>query len=898
MEAYELMMSTNNILSPANGAPVLMPSKDIVLGLYYLTLMRKEEKGEGAVVKDSVEAQYLYENKRVSLHAKVWGYAPDEYGNNVRTETTLGRMILLGILPKGMPFALINKVMASKDVGHIIDWSCRYQSRDVVVELVDNLMEYGFRYATRSGISFGKADLIVPDSKEQYVKDAWKRVNTYHQQYMDGLITQGERFNKVTDSWSQCAENVSASMMDVISEDRKGSPLNSVYMMMTSGARGSVAQMRQLTGMRGLIARHDGTIVETPILSNFREGLTALEYFNSTHGARKGLSDTAFKTANSGYLTRRLVDVAQDCVITQKDCGVSEGIVVKALIEGGMVRASLGEQALGRVLAEDVMDTEGACLFPAGTLLDESHIAVLDQHDLDFVRVRSVLTCQAARGVCALCYGRDLAKGYLVNVGEVVGVIAAQSIGEPGTQLTMRTFHTGGAAQRAVEDAFIDAETAGRVVLKNAKTLENRQGENLVINRHTDLMVRDEQGRLTLTYRLPYGALLKVKDGEQIQSKQRLAEWDPYTIPVLAECEGQIKYHDLVSGISLKETVDEMTGIPKRMVSDWHQSSRQGNFHPSLVIAPGDAGDQSSKTQYALSAGMVVLVQDDEKVCVGDVLARLSKDSVRSRDITGGLPRIAELFEARPPKDVAMISEFDGVVELKRDQKVRRRFVVRADYDSKVTQDCTVPKGRRILVQDGDMVKKGDFLVDGTPDLQDILRVLGSEALAAYLIQEIQSVYRLQGVRINDKHIEVIVRQMLKKVEVDDPGDSQLLAGAQLHCSEIEKINGKIRGVGGQEARYHSVIQGITRASLNTTSFLSAAAFQDTTNVLSKAAICRRVDYLEGLKENVVAGRLIPAGTGRVIRQYCQDLGERCAAQNASTDDHGQKESEESVLTG
>ena len=884
IESRVLMMATNNILSPSNGEPVIVPSKDIVLGLYYLTLSRAGECGEGRMFSDLNEILYALQEKTISLHAKIiTRYADvdaDGHTRMVRCETSAGRMILWDSVPRHpqISFDSVNKTFTSKDVTQLVSAVHRYCGSTKTVEFADKLVQIGFRHATSAGISFGKDDLIVPGKKAEFVKETLNSVNEYQQQYLDGLITPGERYNKVTDAWTKCTERVAEAMMGEISKDIPGKPLNSVYMMAHSGARGSAAQMKQLAAMRGLIARHDGTIIEHPIISNFKEGLKAFEYFNSTHGSRKGLSDTALKTANAGYLTRRLVDVAQDCVIYSNDCGTKEGVVMQAIIEGGGVIASLGDRILGRVLAEDVVKGTDV-LIKAGTLIHENDAEYIQNEGIVKVVVRSVLMCQASEGACAMCYGRDLGRGKLVAVGEAVGVIAAQSIGEPGTQLTLRTFHSGGASQRGAEISFIEAMKDGHVHFRNGYTIKNGAGQQLVMGRNMELVLIDAFDQELAVYKVPYGAVLLISDQDTVLAGQKLAEWDPYTVPIIAESDGTVHYLDLLDGISLREVVDELTGITKQIVTDWRQGTRRDDLRPSITLR--NAAGQPVKLEsggdawYDLMVDTVVLVSDGKTVKKGDIIARLAKEVFKSRDITGGLPRIAELFEARRPKDPAMISECDGVIEFGKDYKTRRRLVIMPKDVGVKPVEYLISKGRHILVQDGEHVSKGTVLVDGSPVPHDILNVLGVEAMAHYLIKEIQGVYRLQGVRINDKHIEVILRQMLRKVEIVDPGETLFLEGDQVSVEELWAANKEVARHGGVPARSMRVLQGITKASLKTESFISAASFQETTRVLIEAAIQGKEDHLIGLKENVIAGRLIPAGTGVILGQLKRQARER-----------------------
>jgi DNA-directed RNA polymerase subunit beta' len=874
IESRVLMMSTSNILSPANGNPVIVPSKDIVLGLYILTLMRKGEIGESGLYSDLSEVQMALEQGIVRLNTMIFARVKmtDEHGNETykTLETSPGRMIFFDQLPKhpAFNFAFANRTFVSKDVAGLLALTYRHCGSTETAHLADRLLRLGFHYAAVSGISFGKDDLIVPNLKESIVSETSQAVSEYHQQYLDGLITQGERYNKATDAWTKCTERVADAMMEEISKDIPGQPLNAVHMMAHSGARGSAAQMRQLAAMRGLIARHDGSIIEHPIVSNFKEGLRAFEYFNSTHGARKGLSDTALKTANAGYLTRRLVDVAQDCVVYSQDCGTDRGIIMKAIVEGGGVISSLSDRIFGRVTAEDVMH-EGEVLVPARTLIREDQIDLFQEKEISEVRVRSVLTCEAKEGICALCYGRDLGRGTLVTLGEAVGTIAAQSIGEPGTQLTLQTFHSGGASQRRTEASFLEAVTDGSVAFRSAALLKNPSGQFLVMGRHMEIVLKDREGRESAVHKAPYGAVLFVAEGENVVAGQRLAEWDPYTLPVIAEGDGIVHYVDLVDGLSLREVMDEFTGITKNIVMDWRQTSRSEDFRPVLSLRDANGVplklEGGGEARYFLAPDAVVLVPDGKLVKKGEILARLAKEVFKSRDITGGLPRIAELFEARKPKDPAILCECDGIVEYGKDYKTRRRIIITPLESHQKPMEILVSRGRHVLVQEGDRVKKGDILVDGNPVPHDILAILGVEALATYLVKEIQDVYRLQGVRINDKHIEVILRQMLRKVEIIETGETTFLMGDQVSQDELDRINEETIQEGRLPARAVAVLQGITKASIQTDSFISAASFQETTRVLIEAAIYGKEDKLLGLKENVIAGRLIPAGTGAII---------------------------------
>jgi DNA-directed RNA polymerase subunit beta' len=875
LESRVLMMSTNNILSPANGKPIIVPSKDIVLGLYYMTMLREKEPGEGMLISSFAELHQAMLSGVLSLHAKVKGRIPlmQEDGTVVsRTvETTPGRMILAEILPlnEKISIDLINQLMTTREISHVIDTVYRHCGQKATVIFADRMLALGFKYSTKSGISFGKDDLIIPKGKEGFVNKTRDLVQEYEQQYQDGLITQGEKYNKVVDAWTRCGDQVADAMMKGISQQHEGVPVNSVYMMAHSGARGSAAQMRQLAGMRGLMAKPNGEIMETPIISNFKEGLSVLEYFNSTHGARKGLADTALRTANSGYLTRRLVDVAQDCIITQNDCGTEQGLTIRSVVEGSELISSLSDRALGRTTLGDILDKKGNVIVKDGDLIDEKSLEFIEEAGIDSLRIRSVLTCEAEVGICAKCYGRDLARGVLVNEGEAVGVIAAQSIGEPGTQLTMRTFHIGGAAQRGAEQSSIEASTEGVASIQGVNIVVGSDGSKIVMGRYGELVVTDHQGREKARYKLPYGSKVFVDDGDKVEKGKRIVEWDPYTIPVITECDGIINYVDLVEGLSMREVVDEATGISSRVVMDWKQQSRGAELKPRIILKD-EKGNPITLTngleaRYFLSADAILSVENGARVSAGDVISRIPRESTKTRDITGGLPRVAELFEARRPKDFAIISEVDGRIEFGKDYKAKRRILLVPTDEKLEPMEYLIPKGKHVTVQEGDYVKRGDLLVDGHPVPHDILRVLGVEALANYLINEIQEVYRLQGVKINDKHIELIVRQMLQKVEVTDPGETIFLAGEQVDRDDFDLQNVKVEKEGARPASATRVLQGILKAALQSRSFISAAAFQETTRVLTEAAVSGRSDGLVGLKENVIVGRLIPAGTGSVL---------------------------------
>ncbi|MFQ5535154.1 MAG: DNA-directed RNA polymerase subunit beta' [Sphingomonadales bacterium] len=884
IEARVLMMSTNNILSPSNGKPIIVPSQDIVLGIYYLSMEREGEPGEGLLLADIGEIQQALDAGVVSLHAKITSryHGVDENGAPVvrRVETTPGRMLLSEALPKhpDISFDVVNRLLTKKEISGVMDIVYRHCGQKETVLFADAVMRLGFGYACRAGISFGKDDMVIPAAKVELVEDTRTLVGEYEQQYTDGLITQGEKYNKVIDAWAQCTDKVADEMMKRISsqeadaETGKLAPINSIYMMAHSGARGSAAQMKQLAGMRGLMAKPSGEIIETPIISNFKEGLTVLEYFNSTHGARKGLADTALKTANSGYLTRRLVDVSQDCITVEVDCGTSEGITVSEVVEGGEIIEPLGERILGRTSADDIMDpVSGEVIVESGGDLDEENVDRIEKAGLQSVHIRSVLTCKAKGGVCTKCYGRDLARGTPVNVGEAIGVIAAQSIGEPGTQLTMRTFHIGGTAQFAKRSS-IEANADATVSIRNRNVVEDTQGRLVVMSRNLEVVLIDETGRERAHHKVPYGSILLVDDGTKVERGQRLAQWDPYTIPILSEREGLAHYADLVEGVTMREVTDETTGIANSVVIDWRSQPKSAELRPRITLRDKDGGvitlANGLEARYFLSVDAILSVDDGAVVHAGDVLARIPRESAKTRDITGGLPRVAELFEARRPKDHAIIAEIDGRVEFGKDYKNKRRVIISPVDGDAEPVEYLIAKGKHVSVQEGDFIEKGEYLLDGNPAPHDILGVLGVEALAAYLLNEIQEVYRLQGVKINDKHIEVIVRQMLQKVEIEKSGDTTLLKGERVDRVEFEQANAKALAEDGKPAEGSPVLLGITKASLQTQSFISAASFQETTRVLTEAAVAGKIDSLVGLKENVIVGRLIPAGTGGMLNQF------------------------------
>ena len=888
LEARVLMMSTNNILSPANGKPIIVPSQDMVLGLYYLSMDRQGEPGEGMLLSDMAEVHQALEVGAVTLHSKITSRVPqtgeDGVERMVRYETTPGRMLIGECLPKShtVPFDVVNRLLTKKEIGDVIDQVYRHTGQKDTVLFADAIMALGFRHAFKAGISFGKDDMIIPEEKDGLVAETKAIVADFEQQYQDGLITQQEKYNKVIDAWSRCGDQVANAMMEKLKatpkdEHGREAQINSIYMMSHSGARGSPAQMKQLGGMRGLMAKPSGEIIETPIISNFKEGLTVLEYFNSTHGARKGLADTALKTANSGYLTRRLVDVSQDCTIVEIDCGTERALEMRSIVQGGSTIASLGERVLGRTTAEDIVGADGNILFPTGTLLDEAAITAIEEIGLQALKIRSPLVCESKVGVCGTCYGRDLARGTPVNIGEAVGVIAAQSIGEPGTQLTMRTFHIGGAAQLN-ETSNLDSSADGFVNYRELPTIVDKRGRRVAMARGGELVINDKDGREMEVHRLPYGATLHFAEGDAVKVGERLAEWDPFTMPLITEKPGIVKFQDLLDGKTLIEQTDEATGIAQRVVIEYRGAARakKEDLRPRLTLLDDDSGEAA---RYLLAVGTMLSVEDGQRVEAGDVLARVTRESAKTRDITGGLPRVAELFEARKPKDNAIIAKQSGRIEFVRDYKAKRKIAIVPEEGDRI--EYLIPKSKVLDVQEGDFVRKGDNLIAGSPDPHDILEVLGVEALAEYLVAEIQEVYRLQGVKINDKHIETIVRQMLQKVEITDGGDTTLLAGEQVDREEMDAINAKLAD-GQQFAVGKPVLLGITKASLQTRSFISAASFQETTRVLTQAAVEGKKDILTGLKENVIVGRLIPAGTGSAMNRIRVAASSRDAALRAS----------------
>jgi DNA-directed RNA polymerase subunit beta' len=895
IEARTLMLASNNVLFPANGDPSIVPSQDIVLGLYYTTRDRVNGRNEGIMFSDVSEANRAYDNKEVELATRVT-VRITEYDVNKETgektskrtryETTVGRALLSEILPPGLPFSFIDRPLKKKEISRLINASFRRCGLRETVIFADKLMQFGFRMATRGGISIAMGDMVVPAQKQVIIAAAEAEVKEIQSQYTSGLVTQGERYNKVVDIWGRAGDQVGKAMMEQLATepviDRNGNEVrqesfNAIYMMADSGARGSAAQIRQLAGMRGLMAKPDGSIIETPIIANFREGLNVLQYFISTHGARKGLADTALKTANSGYLTRRLVDVTQDLVVVEDDCGTTNGVAMKALVEGGEVIEPLRDRILGRVVVSDVVNPETQeTVFEVGKLLDEDAVELIDHLGIDEVRVRTPLSCDTRYGLCAKCYGRDLGRGYLVNNGEAVGVIAAQSIGEPGTQLTMRTFHIGGAASRAAVVSSIEAKSNG--VIRFTATMRyvtNGKGEHIVISRSGEVLITDDFGRERERHKVPYGATLAVLDGNQVKAGAMLATWDPLTRPIVTEYAGKIRFENIEEGATVAKQIDDVTGLSTLVVIDAKRrtaGSKGERPQVKLIDPQGNevkiAGSDHS-VNISFPVGALITVRDNQDVFVGEVLARIPQESQKTRDITGGLPRVAELFEARSPKDAGMLAEVTGTVSFGKDTKGKQRLVI-TDLDG-VSHEFLIPKDKHVLVHDGQVVNKGESIVDGPADPHDILRLLGIEALARYIVDEVQDVYRLQGVKINDKHIEVIVRQMLRRVIVDDPGETGFIPGEQVERSELLDANDKMRNENKREATYQNILLGITKASLSTDSFISAASFQETTRVLTEAAIMGKRDELRGLKENVIVGRLIPAGTGMAFHKARKD---------------------------
>jgi DNA-directed RNA polymerase subunit beta' len=872
VEARALMMSTNNILSPANGKPIIVPSQDIILGLYYITMERKDFSSKKSYpISDEYELEHALNSEVISLHDKIlYRYiVPNANGERekVRIETTAGRVAIYNSLPNAMKgsFEVVNKVMTKKAVTNLIDTVYRNCGQKETVMFCDRIMALGFKNACIAGISIGKDDMIIPKQKQFHIAESFDMVKKLEKQYREGLITAGERYNKVVDEWTSCTNKISKEMMKNIASFDIPSEANSIFMMADSGARGSENQIKQVAGMRGLMAKPSGEIIETPITSNFKEGLSVMEYFISAHGARKGLADTALKTANSGYLTRRLVDVSQDCIVIEEDCGTHNGLLIEPVIDDGRTIVSLAENCLGRIPLEDVKTLDGKrVLVQAGQMIDEALADEIDKAGIKSLRVRSVLTCESKDGVCVKCYGRDLATGNIVSIGEAVGVIAAQSIGEPGTQLTMRTFHIGGAAQRGAEQSSISAVSDGKVKFSEKSTLTNRDGKTVVIARNSEITLVDKSGAEIHRYKLPYGAIINHKHNSEIKKGEHLAEWDPYNIPVIAEATGVIKYNDLSENVSLREKIEESTGVSTKIVMDWKQYSKQ-DLKPRLSV---EDGTQNLLKEYALSIGTIIGTSNGDEVKAGDVIARIPKESSKTRDITGGLPRVAELFEARKPKNAAIMSEVDGKIEFGKDYKTKRRIIVRPDDASREPIEYSISKTKHLFVGEGDAVKRGDVLIDGNLVPHDILRIQGMQAFTSYMVNEVQKVYRMQGVKIDDKHIEVIISMMLKRVEVTSSGDTTLLAGEYVDRDVFENVNVKMIDSKMKPAECSPVLLGITKASLQTKSFISAASFQETTRVLTDSAVQGRVDSLRGLKENIIVGRLIPAGTGLMASRF------------------------------
>ena len=921
LEARALMMSSNNILSPANGDPIIVPSQDVVLGLYYMTRERVGAKGEGMIFGDVAEVHRAYESRNVDLQAKVKvrlsEHVRDAGGGQLVEKvrvvaTTVGRALLSEILPHGLSFDAINQDMTKKTISATINACYRSVGLKETVVFADQLMYTGFHYATRAGVSIGVDDMVVPQQKTKILATAEREVKEIQEQFSSGLVTNGERYNKVVDIWSRTNDQVAKAMMDKLGTDEvadtKGNKVrqksfNSIFMMADSGARGSAAQIRQLAGMRGLMAKPDGSIIETPITANFREGLNVLQYFISTHGARKGLADTALKTANSGYLTRRLVDVAQDLVVTEIDCGTANGLSITPIVEGGDVVEGLGERVLGRVASEDVVvAASGEVLVEAGLLIDEKLVKLLEKMGIDQVMVRSPITCETRYGVCAQCYGRDLGRGHRINIGEAVGVIAAQSIGEPGTQLTMRTFHVGGAASRAAAANGVEVKSKGTIRLHNIKTVRHEKGHLVAVSRSGELGVVDEFGRERERYKIPYGATITVDDADVVSAGQSVANWDPHTHPVVTEVAGMIKFQDFVDGITVTTQVDDITGLTSTVVLDPKQRGTGGKDLRPVVRLTNAKGKEVTFANtdipavYALPAGAIVSLEDGAKVSVGDIIARIPQESSKTRDITGGLPRVADLFEARKPKDSAILAERSGTVSFGKETKGKRRLIITNEQNEKYEE--LIPKWRHLNVFEGEQVQKGEVIADGEPNPHDILRLQGVEALANYLVREIQDVYRLQGVKINDKHIEVIVRQMLRKIEVLDAGDSALLRGEQMDRGRLLEVIAKQKTEGKNQSTWEPLLLGITKASLATESFISAASFQETTRVLTEAAVRGLKDDLRGLKENVIVGRLIPAGTGFAYHARRRRASDDSRRRNFMDVGGGVGESEDAVAAG
>ena len=871
VEARVLMMSTNNILSPSNGKPIIVPSQDIILGLYYLSMEDNDETKDIKLISSYSELEHALNAEYITLHDRIkYRYlAKNSEGirQNKTIQTTAGRVLLFNKLPEYIrvkgDFDMINKLMTKKAVTEVIDTVYRQSGPKETVIFCDRVMGLGFQHACSSGISIGKDDMIIPDTKEKHINASVNKIDSFERQYRDGLITSGERYNKIIDEWTGCTNSISKDMMSAISSYKNSKDVNSIYMMAHSGARGSEDQMKQVAGMRGLMAKPSGEIIENPIKSNFKEGLSVLEYFLSAHGARKGLADTALKTANSGYLTRRLVDVSQDCIVTEDDCGSTEGLSLESVIDDGRVIVSLADKILGRVALKDIINpANNELIASAGEIIDENSADIIKESELDKILVRSVLTCNTKKGICTKCYGRDLATGNRVSIGEAVGVIAAQSIGEPGTQLTMRTFHIGGAAKRGAETSYITAMENGILKIIDAGSIINSDNKIVMISGGSKIALCDKKGKEIHSYKLPYGAVISRHSGEEVKKGDILANWDPYNIPVIAEESGKIEFNDLTEGVSLKERVDESTGVSSKTVINWKQHSKQ-DLKPSVSIN----NDKGTK-MYPVNMNTIINVSDGDEVVLGDTIARIPKESSKNRDITGGLPRVADLFEARKPRNGAIMSEIDGTIEFGKDYRVKRKVVINPDNEDEKPVEYMIAKGKHLFVGEGDKVKKGDLIVDGSLVPHDILRILGIEEFTNYMVEEVQKVYRMQGVKIDNKHIEVILRMMLRRVEVVDSGGTDLLAGGSVDKEIFENANDLAKKKGLEKAKSIPILLGVTKASLQTESFISAASFQETTKVLTDAAVQGKRDNLNGLKENIIVGRLIPAGTGLIMENF------------------------------
>ena len=891
LESRALMMSSNNILSPANGDPIIVPSQDVVLGLYYMTREKVNDKGENSIFADVKEVERAFGNRVIGLHARIKLRIQKHENKELKSEiieTTVGRALFSSIVPNEIPFSEINKAMDSKAISQLINKTYREVGLKAAVVFADKLMYLGFEYATRSGVSIALDDMVVPDQKEDILTEAETQVKGIQSQFTSGLLTQGERYNKVVDIWSRTNDQVAQAMMDKLGTEQvkdsegkqqKQDSFNSIFMMADSGARGSAAQIRQLAGMRGLMAKPDGSIIETPITANFREGLNILQYFISTHGARKGLADTALKTANSGYLTRRLVDVSQDLVISEEDCGTKNGLIISSVVEGGEIVQNLSERVLGRMLSEPVKDRENKkVILKKGTLIDEDNVKLIEEHGVDTVTIRTPVTCETNHGICVNCYGRDLARGHLVNIGEAVGIIAAQSIGEPGTQLTMRTFHIGGAASSSAAQNSIEINNDGVVSLYNLKTIKNVDKNLVAVSRSGEIVISDQYGKERERYKVPYGAIITIKDGQKVKAGDLISTWDPHTHPIVAEASGIIKFEDFVDGATVTEQIDDVTGLSNILIMDSKkQTSTSTLSRPRAALVNGRGKPITfTKTEtpivYTFPAGAIISIQDGTKINAGDVIARIPLESSKTSDITGGLPRVADLFEARKPKDAAILAKYSGITSFGKETKGKVRLVITDDNGD--SHEELIPKIRTLNIFEGESIQKGEIISDGELSLHDILEVQGVDQLAKYLVKEVQDVYRLQGVPINDKHIEIIIRQMMRTVEIEESGDTNLLPNELINKSDLHDINKKIMSEDLKPAKYKPMIMGITKASLATTSFISAASFQETTRVLTEAAVKGSTDKLRGLKENVVVGRLVPAGTGYISETDAASIAE------------------------